>query len=97
MRVSTATESVLWQEREEDMKHELRKQGVDVPCNNPAEHAARSKREGGIEGLDPSTRRHLEGMWRRQARQPLAKRLSAADMLRDEGNDKYSEGDFEKA
>ena len=32
-----------------------------------------------------------------QARGKLAKRLSAADMLRDEGNDKFSAGQFEAA
>ena len=43
---------------------------------------------------DAATRARLWPMWRRQARQPLERRLSAADMLRQEGNAKFSRADF---
>ena len=48
--------------------------------------------EGGV--ADAATRARLWPMWRRQARQPLERRLSAADMLRQEGNAKFSQADF---
>ena len=47
--------------------------------------------------LDPGAKRTMEGMWYRQARQELDRRLSAAEMLKDEGNDKFSEGEYADA
>ena len=44
--------------------------------------------------LDPGAKRTMQGMWYRQARQELDRRLSAAEMLKDEGNDKFSEGEY---
>ena len=84
-------------EREADLKHELRKQGVDVPLSTVEEAAAESKRAGGVDGLDPATRRQLNAMWERQARDKLPRRLSAAGMLREEGNEKFSRGEYDKA
>ena len=57
-----------------------------------AEAAAQVEAEGGE--ADAATRARLWPMWRRQARQPLGRRLSAADMLRQEGNAKFSQADF---
>lgn len=93
----TQSELLEAKEREADLKHELRKQGVDVPLSTVDEAAAESKRAGGVDGLDPATRRQLNAMWERQARDKLPRRLSAADMLREEGNEKFSCGEYDKA
>ena len=47
--------------------------------------------------LEPGAKRTMQGMWYRQARQELDRRLSAAEMLKDEGNDKFSEGEYKEA
>ena len=39
----------------------------------------------------------MKSMWYRQARGELARRLNAAEMLKDEGNDKFSEGEYTDA
>ncbi|KAL1520670.1 hypothetical protein AB1Y20_022240 [Prymnesium parvum] len=93
----TAEELAQFEERQEDLKHELRKQGHDIPCHNYAETRAMQKRGGGEESLEPAVRSRLWAMWKMQARSKLERRLSAAEMLRGEGNDKYAEGDFEAA
>lgn len=93
----TADEILAAQTREADLRYEMCQQGNALLVNDTEEAAAEARRAGGVEGLDPGTRKHLESMWRMQARSKLAKRLSAADMLRDEGNDKFSAGEYEKA
>jgi len=47
--------------------------------------------------LAPRTKKSLEFLWRGQARQPLTNRLNAAAVMKAEGNDKFSEGDFKQA
>ncbi len=59
------------------------------------EAMAQAEAEGGE--VDAKAKARLWPMWRRQARQPLQRRLSAAEMLRQEGNAKFSAGDFEGA
>ena len=52
---------------------------------------------GGVEDLDPIKRKAMQDMWYRQARGKLEGRLSAAEMLRGEGNDKFSAGEYAEA
>ena len=56
-----------------------------------------SKYASGRTKLSPAAEKQMKEMWYRQARQEMARRLSAAEMLKDEGNDKFSEGDYEAA
>ena len=49
------------------------------------------------EQLTPAAKKRLQDMWFRQARQNMAQRLSAAELLKDEGNEKFSSGDFKGA
>ena len=66
------------------------------PSPNPGPNGCRPRPQVEAEGgeADAATRARLWPMWRRQARQPLERRLSAADMLRQEGNAKFSQADF---
>lgn len=50
-----------------------------------------------MDGLEPAVQRRLWGLWKTQARSQLQNRLSAAETLRSDGNDKYCKGDFEGA
>ena len=47
--------------------------------------------------MSAAAKKQMQDMWYRQARSNLDRRLSAAEMLKDEGNDKFSEGEYRAA
>ena len=63
-----------------------------APRNLTESKYASAKTEMSKEATD-----QMKAMWYRQARSDLARRLSAAEMLKDEGNDKFAAGEYRDA
>ncbi len=97
----TPEETPEYERRELEARQRLREQ---VPAEqheqlglNPRNLAESKFMTPAVEEIDPIRRKHLQEMWYRSARDKLGRRLSAAEMLRSEGNDKFSEGKFVEA
>lgn len=61
------------------------------PDPNPTRYFAKDSQPS------PAALQQMKDMWYRQARGELKRRLNAAEMLKDEGNDKFSEGEYKDA
>ena len=95
-------------EREVENRHKMREEiakSDDVSAEEKAalqQHLAprnlhESKYMSANSEPSPAAKKQMEAMWHRQARSHLANRFSAAEMLKDEGNDKFSEGQYQEA
>ncbi len=73
---------------------ERRAEDADPP---PARPPVAGMAEAVSDDLPAHTRAGLQAKWERHARAPLGRRINAAALMRMEGNDKFSEGQFKQA
>lgn len=103
----TPEEMAEQQQREMELRQKMREEISKLPDDNEAKeqlsaelaprNLAESRYMSSKTEMEPGTKRTLQGMWYRQARQALDRRLSAAEMLKDEGNEKFSQGEYREA
>ena len=103
----TPEEATAQQEEEIKARAKLRKEVEALPNTDPRKAAlqeqlapqnlAESKYMSAQHEPSAAQKKQMNDMWYRQARGGLDRRLSAAEMLKDEGNDKFSEGDYDAA
>ena len=103
----TPEEQEAAQQKELEMRQTLREQVEQLPESHPDKaqlkkelaprNLTESKYMSGKSDVSEGAMRTMQDMWKRQARGGMDRRLGAAEMLKDEGNDKFSEGEYKEA
>ena len=103
----TPEEAETHAQRQLEQRHAMRKEVEQLPNDHEGKEAMRahlqpqnlaeSKYISSMEKPSAAAEMQMKDMWQRQARAELQRRLSAAEMLKDEGNDKFSAGEYADA